>query len=251
MTVRSSNAFHVAVWALSDIGYVRENNEDAFGIDESLGVYVVCDGMGGLDSGEVASSHAVAAIFASLRSTGQGQDTVPTRLAMAISAANRDVIETAKIARPKSMGTTAVVACIDGNRLRIANVGDSRAYLIDNGQCSQITEDHSYINELVRNGTITAEAAESADFAAMQSIITRAIGIASEVEPDIFTVDLHGGAAVLLATDGLTRHVKAQEIAGVVGGVEPSLVCARLIELAKERGGEDNITCLLLFCDPD
>ena len=250
MNVPSSPPFHLSVWALSDIGCVRENNEDAFAFDESLGVYVVCDGMGGLDSGEVASSRAVAAILSSFESTAQTDATVNSRLLMAIYAANRDVIEVAAVPPLKGMGTTAVAAALDGNRLLIANVGDSRAYLIDNGDCGQITIDHSYINELIRNGTLNVETAASADLEAIQSIITRAIGIEAEVEPDIFTVDLHPGAAVLLTTDGLTRHVQAQEIAAVFAAVEPNLVCASLIQLAKERGGHDNITCMLLVCLP-
>jgi len=252
----SSHLFRVAVWASSDIGCVRENNEDAFGFDESLGIFVVCDGMGGLDSGEVASSRAVAAILSSFRSTAQTEATVGSRLLVAIDAANRDVIDAAQILPVKGMGTsggmgtTAVAAAVDGKRLLIANVGDSRAYLIDNGQCRQITIDHSYSNELILKGTLTAETLQSADLEGMQSIITRAIGITSEVEPDIFTDDLHPGAAVLVTTDGLTRYVEAPEIAAVLAAFEPSLVCARLIQLAKERGGHDNITCLLLVCLP-
>jgi protein phosphatase len=250
MTAPSSPPIRVAVWALSDIGCVRENNEDSFDFDESLGIYVVCDGMGGLDSGEVASSRAVAAILESFRSTARTEATVRSRLLTAIYAANRDVFDAGRIPPPRGMGTTAVVAALDANQLLIANVGDSRAYLIDNGECRQITIDHSYINELIRDGTLTAETAQSADLEAMQSIITRAIGIASEVEPDIYTVDLHPGPAVLLTTDGLTRHVQAHEIAAVFAACEPSLVCATLIELAKERGGHDNISCMLLLCLP-
>jgi serine/threonine protein phosphatase PrpC len=248
MTAPFSTPFRVALWALSDTGCVRENNEDCFGFDESLGIYVVCDGMGGLDSGEVASSRAVAAILTNFRSTAQTDATVGSRLLMAIYTANRDVFEAGRVPPPKGMGTTAVAATVDANQLLIANVGDSRAYLVDSGICQQITVDHSYINELIRNGTLTAETARSSDVEAMQSIITRAIGIASEVEPDIYTVDLHPGAAVLLTTDGLTRHVQADEIAAVFAAFEPSLVCARLIQLAKERGGHDNITCMLLVC---
>jgi serine/threonine protein phosphatase PrpC len=248
MTAPSSPPIRVAVWALSDIGCVRENNEDCFGFDESLGIYVVCDGMGGLDSGEVASSRAVAAVLASFRSTAQTESTVRSRLISAIYAANRDVFEAGRVPPPKDMGTTAVAAALDANQLLIANVGDSRAYLIDSGLCRQITIDHSYINELIRNGTLTAETALSADLDAMQSIITRAIGIASEVEPDIYTFELHPGAAVLLTTDGLTRYVESQEIADVFAASNPSLVCARLIQLAKERGGHDNVTCMLLVC---
>ena len=104
------------------------------------------------------------------------------------------------------MGTTAVVAARDGNNLIIGNVGDSRAYIIQDGQCIQLTVDHSYVNELIRNGTLTIEDAQNADLQGMESIITRAVGVAAEVQPDFFSVDLKPGTAVLLATDGLTRY---------------------------------------------
>ena len=250
MTAPFSLSFHVAVWAMSDVGLVRENNEDAFAFDESLRIYVGCDGMGGRDCGEEASSRAAAAILSSFRTSTQTEATVSARLQEAVEAANHDVFEAAR-RPPRQMGTTAVAAAIDEENLLIANVGDSRAYLIDSGQCRQITIDHSYINELISNGMLTEDTARFADLEAMQSIITRAVGIASEVEPDIFTVDLHPGAAVLLTTDGLTRHVEDQEIAAVFAATEPALVCAQLIELANDRGGHDNITCLLLVCVPN
>ena len=142
--------------------------------------------------------------------------------------------EFGRIPPPKGMGTTAVAAALDANQLIIANVGDSRAYLIDSGLCRQVTVDHSYINELIRNGTLTPETAQSADLEAMQSIITRALGITSEVEPDIYTVDLHPGAAVLLCTDGLTRHVQAQEIAAVFAALRP-FARLRSLDSARER----------------
>jgi serine/threonine protein phosphatase PrpC len=170
MNAPSSPPFHVAVCAMSDIGCVRENNEDSFGFDESLGIYVVCDGMGGLDCGEVASSRAVAAILASFKSTAQSKATVGSRLLMGMYAANRDVFDAGRIQPPKGMGTTAVAAALDETRMLIANVGDSRAYLVENGNCRQITVDHSYINELIRNGTLTEETAQSADLEAIQSI---------------------------------------------------------------------------------
>jgi len=235
--------------ALSDTGLVRSNNEDSFAFDPDNDLYVVCDGMGGMAAGEVASKIACTTtidVFAA-QSPGLPLD---VRLSTAIHAANAAVFEASHHAAQHGMGTTLVAAAIAGSKLIIANVGDSRAYLIDNGDCGQITIDHSYINELIRNGTLNVETAASADLEAIQSIITRAIGIEAEVEPDIFTVDLHPGAAVLLTTDGLTRHVQAQEIAAVFAAVEPNLVCASLIQLAKERGGHDNITCMLLVCLP-
>jgi protein phosphatase len=237
----------IAVSALSDIGCVRTNNEDAFGYDEMLGVFVVCDGMGGMASGEVASSHAVAAIVNSFADSSASGSPISTRLLLALNTANLDVWENAQIPQNKGMGTTAVAAARDGNNLIIGNVGDSRAYIIQDGQCVQLTVDHSYVNELVRNGTLTIEDARNADLRGMESVITRAVGVAAEVQPDFFSVDLKSGTAVLLATDGLTRYFLPDEIAAILSATPFESACASMIDLAKQRGGQDNITCILLL----
>jgi serine/threonine protein phosphatase PrpC len=243
----AATTLRIAVSALSDMGCVRTNNEDAFGYDETLGIYIVCDGMGGMASGEVASAHAVAAIVNSFAETAASKRPVSTRLLIAINAANLDVWENGQVPENKGMGTTAVVAALDGDKLILGNVGDSRAYIIQGGQCVQLTVDHSYINELIRNGTLTIENAHTADLRGMESIITRAVGVAAEVQPDFFSVDLKAGTAVLLATDGLTRYLLADEIATVLSTSTFESSCANLIELAKQRGGQDNITCILLL----
>jgi serine/threonine protein phosphatase PrpC len=240
-------SIQIAVSALSDMGCVRTNNEDAFGYNETLGIYVVCDGMGGMASGEVASSHAVAAVVTSFVETAASGLPISSRLLVAINAANQDVWENGQIPENKGMGTTAVVAALDGNKLVLGNVGDSRAYIIQGGQCVQLTVDHSYINELIRNGTLTIENAHNADLRGMESIITRAVGVAAEVQPDFFSVDLTPGTAVLLATDGLTRYLVADEIAAILNASSFDSSCANLIDLAKQRGGQDNITCILLL----
>ncbi len=233
--------------ALSDVGRVRTNNEDAFGYDESLGIYVVCDGMGGMASGEVASAHAVAAVVNSFAASAASGAPVSTRLQVALNAANQDVWEHAQIPEHRGMGTTAVAAALDGDRLILGNVGDSRAYFVQDGRCVQLTVDHSYINELIRNGTLTPEAAQTADLKGMESVITRAVGVAPELQPDFYSVDLKPGAAVLLATDGLTRYMRADEIAAILGSTIFESACASLIDIAKQRGGQDNITCILLL----
>ncbi len=112
---------------------------------------------------------------------------------MPSTAANQDVWENAQIPENKGMGTTAVAAALDGDKLILGNVGDSRAYIIQDGQCVQLTVDHSYINELIRNGTLTIENAQNADLQGMESVITRAVGVAAEVQPDFFSVDLKPG----------------------------------------------------------
>jgi protein phosphatase len=237
----------IAVSALSDVGCVRTNNEDAFGYDESLGIYIVCDGMGGMASGEVASAHAVAAMVNSFADSATSGVPVSSRLLVALNAANQDVWEHAKIAEHKGMGTTAVVAALDGDKLILGNVGDSRAYIVQNGLCLQLTVDHSYINELIRNGTLSIESAHSANLKGMESVITRAIGVSAEVQPDFYSIDLKPGAAVLLASDGLTRYLDPQEIAAILAVTPFVSACASLIDVAKQRGGVDNITCLLLL----
>lgn len=240
-------SMRIAVSALSDVGCVRTNNEDAFGYDESLGIYIVCDGMGGMASGEVASAHAVAAMVNSFADSATSGVPVSSRLLVAINAANQDVWEHAKIAEHKGMGTTAVVAALDGDKLILGNVGDSRAYILQDGQCVQLTVDHSYVNELIRNGTLTIETAHTADLRGMESVITRAIGVSAEVQPDFYSVDLKHGAAVLLTSDGLTRYLDPEEIAAILATTPFDSACAKLIEVAKQRGGVDNITCLLLL----
>jgi len=245
--VDASTPIRIAVSALSDMGCVRTNNEDSFGYDESLGIYVVCDGMGGMASGEVASSRAVAAIVNSFAETAALGGPVSSRLLVAINAANSDVWENGQVPENKGMGTTAVVAALDGDKLVLGNVGDSRAYLIQNGQCVQLTVDHSYVNELIRNGTLTIETAQHADLRGMESIITRAVGVAADVQPDFFSVDLKSGTAVLLATDGLTRYLGPDEIAAILSGSAFESACGNMIDLAKQRGGHDNVTCILLL----
>jgi len=236
----------IAVSALSDVGCVRTNNEDSFGYDEALGIFVVCDGMGGMAAGEVASSRAVAAIVGSYADSANSGLPVSTRLLHAINTANADVWEKGQIAENKGMGTTTVAAAIDGDKLILGNVGDSRAYIIQDGRCVQLTVDHSYINELIRNGTLTIESAHNADLRGLESVITRAVGVAAEVQPDFFSIDLKPGTAVLLATDGLTRYVEADEIASILHSSPFESACANLIGTAKQRGGQDNISCILL-----
>jgi protein phosphatase len=237
----------IAVSALSDVGCVRTNNEDAFGYDEALGIFVVCDGMGGMASGEVASSRAVAAIVSSFAESAGSGVPISTRLLHAINTANADVWENGQIPENKGMGTTTVAAAVDGDKLIIGNVGDSRAYIVQDGQCVQLTVDHSYINELIRNGTLTIENAHSADLRGLESVITRAVGVAAEVQPDFFSVDLKPGTAILLATDGLTRYLQPDEIASVLHASPFESACTNLIDLAKQRGGHDNISCILLI----
>jgi protein phosphatase len=240
----------IAVSALTDLGCVRANNEDFFGYDESLGIYVVCDGMGGMASGEVASSRTVAAIIQSYAASAASGLTVSSRLLHAINTANLDVWENGQIPENKGMGTTVVAAAVDGDKLILGNVGDSRAYILQDNRCAQLTVDHSYVNELIRNGTLTIENAHLADLRGMESVITRAVGVGADVQPDFYSVDLKPGIGVLLATDGLTRYFAEDGIASILAASTFETACANLIHMAKQRGGQDNITCILLLALP-
>jgi serine/threonine protein phosphatase PrpC len=237
----------LAVDALSDVGCVRTNNEDAYGYDSELGIFVICDGMGGMAAGEVASSNSVAALVNTFAESAGTALPVSTRLQQAVHTANTTVWTMGQLPEHKGMGTTAVAAAIDGQKLIIANVGDSRAYAFQNGLATQITVDHSYINELIRNGTLTKENAHLADLHGYESVITRAIGVSETVEPDYFSIDLTPGTQILIATDGLTRYLNGDEIATILQATPFESTCANLIDLAKRRGGHDNITCLLLL----
>jgi serine/threonine protein phosphatase PrpC len=249
MTQESTISLEFA--AVTDIGCRRSNNEDSFGYDANQNIYVVCDGMGGNAAGEVASAMAVRALIESYGSTAvmnPGSDEqmpVENRLAAAIYEANR-VVREASFENPEldSMGTTLVCACLDGDRIVIGNVGDSRAYLVRNGECAQITQDHSFLDEEVRKGNMTPEMAAASN---LQSVITRAIGVAEIVEPDLFAATLQPDDMLLLASDGLTRYAHTAEITHATASA-PDLeqICNSLIEHAKNSGGVDNITCILL-----
>jgi serine/threonine protein phosphatase PrpC len=242
--------FRIAVSALSDIGCVRSNNEDFFGYDESLGIFVVCDGMGGMASGEVASSRTVAAIMQSYAASAASglpsaagcsmPSTPPISMFGRAGKSRRTRAWEPPWWRPRSMATELI----------LGNVGDSRAYILQDDRCAQLTVDHSYINELIRNGTLTIENAHLADLRGMESVITRAVGVGTEVQPDFYSVDLKPGIGVLLATDGLTRYFAEDGIASILAASTFETACANLIHMAKQRGGVDNITCILLLALP-
>lgn len=241
--------------AITDIGCKRSNNEDSYGYDAEQQIYVVCDGMGGSAAGEVASGLAVRTLIASFGSSAPGLtatgDPLPieNRLAIAIFEANR-AVHTASNENSElnNMGTTLVCACLDGRRIVIGNVGDSRAYLIRDRECAQITQDHSFLDEEIRRGTITPEMAAASN---LQSVITRAIGVADSVEPDLFAANLQDDDILLLASDGLTRYATPTEIVeAAIRWKDLSALCQALVDHAKQQGGADNITCILLRAVP-
>ena len=242
------------VAGLTDVGRVRASNEDHFGYDERLGIFVVCDGMGGHAAGEVASQIAVDTVLAYFREhpPSAAQNTAPDDaplgarlLAEAVKLANDAILGYAEAHKNTSgMGTTLVAARFGEGNVSIANVGDSRIYLLREGELLQLTEDHSLVMEQVRRGMLTLDEAKRSS---AQNIITRALGTDDTTLPDLGEFPAQAGDVLLLATDGVLRHVTDKEIRDTLLQV-PSLkaACATLIDLANEGGGDDNSTCVLV-----
>lgn len=251
----------VEVAAKTDVGCVRTNNEDNLGYDSRYGIYVVCDGMGGQAAGEVASKMGVDTVLTYFREAaknhrypqiGDQDDGVSERanaLGSAIRLANEAIHEAAgKHAAHSGMGSTIVSVLVDHGFFSIGHAGDSRIYLIRQGNIQQITRDHSLVMEQVRRGLITLEEANASE---MQNIIIRALGPEEKVVPDLDDMMALPGDILMLCSDGLTRHVPDDHILEIVQGtVTLQLMADRLIEAAREGGGSDNITCMMIrFAD--
>ena len=241
----------------TDIGCVRKNNEDNLGWDPKLGLYVVCDGMGGALAGEVASQMGVELVLDYFR---QGEktgvypdfgdappDSSPSgrHLVSAIQRANAAIFEAGQAQQSQhGMGSTIVCLLIKDNFMTIAHAGDSRIYRLRDGVLEQLTEDHSLVMEQYRRGLITLEQAEQSD---MQNIIIKALGSEDRVEPDVQDLIAFRNDVYLLASDGLTKLVKDEAIKKILLNSQSlDRACEDLINAAKEKGGDDNITCLLL-----
>ena len=225
-----------------------------FGYDQRLGIFVVCDGMGGHAAGEVASQIAVDTLLAYFREHAPEVeknaylDDAPVGarlLAEAVKKANDAILNYAEEHKNTTgMGTTLVAARFSDGVFSIANVGDSRIYLFREGQLLQLTEDHSLVMEQVRRGMLTLEEAKRSS---AQNIITRALGTDESTLPDLGEFPAQDGDVLLLTTDGVLRHVTDQEMRNILLQL-PSLeaACQTLIDAANEGGGEDNATCVLV-----
>ena len=238
---------HVA--GATDVGETRSGNEDALLLGDS--VFAVADGMGGHLAGEVASEAALEPIRALAGRVFDNASDAVTALRAAVVAANDTVSDLAE-REPAyhGMGTTLTAALVEGRRLHLAHVGDSRAYLLRDGSFSQLTDDHTLVQHLIDEGQLTREEAARHP---QRSIITRAIGVSREVEVDSMSLELVAGDQLLLCSDGLTGVVSDQEIAQTLQSIgDPDETVQRLIDLANGAGGPDNITVLLLrYDDPD
>ncbi|MCS7309410.1 MAG: Stp1/IreP family PP2C-type Ser/Thr phosphatase [Armatimonadota bacterium] len=236
--------------AKTDLGNVRENNEDKFDFFEPTEpvllaergcVYAVCDGMGGHSAGQIASELALKTFLKAYYDLELPD--IDTALTVAVQAANALVREVAQaIPGRRGMGTTLTAAALCERDAHIVHVGDSRCYLVRGEAVEQVTDDHSYVMEQVRQGLMTLEEAQYSPY---RNVITRSIGM-DAVEPDLYRVPLQAGDCLVLCTDGLTTHVSDEQIAEVVRAYSPSAAAQRLVEMALEGGGSDNVTVIVL-----
>jgi protein phosphatase len=236
--------------ARTDVGRRRRANEDCYAIASELGYFVVADGMGGHKAGQLASRLAAEAAVAALEALDGSAATLTEKLRCTIAAANREIYVAAQAkAEFSGMGTTVVSLLAAEGRVALAHVGDSRAYLVRAGRIRQLTDDHSIVGELVRRREITESAAREHPH---RHVLTRAVGVRREVAPDLAELTSSPGDLFVLCSDGLTGLVRDEEIAEAANaGTDLDAICSQLVDLANERGGEDNITVVLVRYEKD
>jgi protein phosphatase len=249
----------VSARGLTDVGRRRDHNEDAYLVDEDLGLYVVADGMGGHAGGGTASRLAVETIQSVVRTARQRDPTlfggapvdasgVPDVLRQAVEEACAVIFRAAQT-DPElgGMGTTVTAVAVDGRSAFLAHVGDSRCYLVREGRIYQVSDDHSLVNEQLKAGAISAEEAKHSRF---KNIITRSVGFEESVQVDLMGLELQGGDALVVCCDGLSNLVDDPEILELVSTTAPDETPGRLVALANDRGGDDNITVIVIRTAP-
>lgn len=247
---------HIVHSAQTDIGLKRAHNEDRYVAAPSLGLFVVCDGMGGGNAGEIASAMATDAIRTHIEAAVQygdvdsgwsdpGFSAMTHRLAEAARFANQVVFDAARSHKGYAgMGTTVAAAYLSGDTLSLVHVGDSRVYLVRNYQIQALTADHSWVAEQVRNGSMTEEEAAQSP---RRNIVTRALGVDPMVEVECQEIPVFHGDTLLICSDGLTRGVDGAEILRTIqDSADMQQASRQLIAMANAAGGEDNTTVLLL-----
>ena len=224
----------------TDVGRRREVNEDSFLVHEPL--FVVADGMGGHVAGDVASSTAVDTIKE--QSPSASAQDLNTLAALVLTANSRIWEKAQNDPTLRGMGTTCTLLMLDSSKAHFAHVGDSRAYLLRGGKLTQITEDHTLVGRMVKEGRLAAEDAERHP---QRSIVTRALGVDSEVEVDLITVDVVEGDRILICSDGLSSMLDFDSIAAMLNEEsDPQVAAERLVDAANDAGGEDNITVVIV-----
>ena len=235
------------IYSATDVGQKRKMNQDYVFVSENPvgnlpNLFVVADGMGGHNAGDYASSHAVQTLVDEIR---RDADFNPIKVIRhAIETANTEILERSRREEHlRGMGTTIVVCTVVGHYAYVANVGDSRLYVIQ-GEIHQVTKDHSLVQEMVRMGEIKPEEARNHPD---KNIITRAVGVLPEVTADFFEISLKPGDEILMCSDGLTNMIEDDEIRHIVLGQRDIVEKAeKLIETANRNGGKDNITVVLI-----
>ena len=247
---------NIAARGQTDVGRKRDHNEDSFLVDEDLGLYLVADGMGGHAGGGTASRIAVQTIRASLQTAREADPELFSRLGALEESPLREVlreaVETAcqRIYQAAQsdpslagMGTTVTAAVLAGSNTFVAHVGDSRCYIARKGHIYQVSEDHSLVNEQLKAGAITPEEARNSRF---KNIITRSVGFEADVTVDMMGLELEPGDRLVICCDGLSNLVDDEEILEIVTQIPLEAAPERLIELANDRGGDDNITAIVI-----
>jgi len=251
-------SMQIKAFGLSDVGRVRSSNEDAWGVFPDIHFFVVADGMGGHAAGEIASRMSVDTMKEFIQSSTQSSEvTWPADVARDLPLPVKRLVAAGKLANEKifqtsrsnssmnGMGTTMVSVLVDQGTAYVAHVGDSRAYLIRNEKIERLTEDHSLINDYINQGLLKVEEAGRHP---LKHVITRALGSNGKVEVDVKTVPLSPGDAFLLCSDGLSNLVTEEDIRTQCLDAlrDPQSVCRRLIDLANTKGGDDNVTVVLV-----
>lgn len=251
-TPETQRGLTYTVRGATDVGRKRENNEDSFLVDESLALFAVADGMGGHAGGGIASRLAVETLQASLRSQREKasgpfeapapleESLLPEMLRASVESACLAIFRRAQsVPALNGMGTTLTTLLLSGHSAFVAHVGDSRVYLVRKGRILQISDDHSLVNEQLKAGVITADEAKSSRF---RNVITRSVGFEEEVLVDLLGLELEHDDLFLICCDGLTNMVQDDEIAKMSQTEAVEDLPLRLIGLANDRGGDDNIT---------
>jgi PPM family protein phosphatase len=249
-------ALTAEAYGLTDVGRKRQHNEDAFAVDAELGVFVVADGMGGHAAGEVASQRAVEVVREQLAAGRQVLEDLGQANNAGARAAAAALVETAiqracaevyrlasSDATKRGMGTTFVCLVMAGTKGIVGHVGDSRVYLVRGGQAHRLTEDHTLIAAQVKAGTLTREQAQLSQF---RNVITRAVGIQESVQVDTLMVDLLPKDLFVLCSDGLHGYLTDDELAPLTSHTELEELPTKLVALANDRGGKDNVTVVVV-----
>lgn len=234
----------------TDIGLVRHSNQDSYAAGEMPGGVawaIVCDGMGGANGGNIASATAVKMISEIISTSyreGMSSNSIRTVLQSAIYSANVSIYDKAQqVEELRGMGTTVVAAMVSEGRVHVAHAGDSRAYLLGKGELTQLTKDHSVVQSMMEDGSLTEREAKTHP---RKNIITRALGVEESIEIDYNEVELGEDQQLLICTDGLTNYVDTDEVLQITGSCEFYDYPERLTQAALENGGGDNITVVVI-----